>query len=89
MDIITIKPKIERVETFLTNTFRSFGSLSPKSNVKIICNGETFETVKVGENVDTKETYFFTENFILIFPENSFDIVNKKDVNSAALVSND
>lgn len=78
MSIISIKSKVKKVDTFLTNTFISWGNLSPRSNVKINFNtNDILCTVMVGQNRDTKETYFFTEHFILIFPENSFEIVNK------------
>lgn len=79
MNSVKVKSKINgEVDTFLLKTFIYYGKISPKSNIRIIFKiGETFEAIKLGELTDTKETYFLINNFILIFPENSFEIVNE------------
>ena len=75
-EVLKFKSTAERVDTFLMDTFKQWGSLSPKSNVKITIDEEDeFEGMCIGHNIDTEEVYVVVDTcYVLIFPPNTLQV---------------
>lgn len=71
--VLKFKSTVTEVDTFLMDTFRNYGTLSPKSNVKVtISEDDVFEGICVGNNIDNGEHYIIVNTeLVLIFPNNT------------------
>ena len=79
MKILKIKfLKDIKLETILTSTFDVWGFLSNKSNVKINCSKEEeIVLLFMIKDIDFPISYFWTEQFILCIPNDSFEILQE------------
>ena len=66
------------ISTYLRHTWESWGSLANISNVKFICKeGEELDTFFLIKNIDEPVSYFWKEEYILIIPNDSFEIIKE------------
>lgn len=76
--IYKIKPKIQKVATYLLWTYQNLGSvLCPVSNVNLTMDETEIELILFGITED-KTVLFLSGPFIAIFPPDSFELISIK-----------
>ncbi len=66
------------METYLQQVWESWGTLGNKSNVKFICQkDEELDSIFLIKNIDEPISYFLQEGYVLIIPNDSFEVVQE------------
>lgn len=67
-----------KLRTIFLATFKYYGTLSPKSNlIATSKENEELDLILICKDPYSLLSYFYTENFVLVVPEDSFEILQK------------